>query len=462
MKTSTSTSWTGLDDATAAWLRDAVDGTVTDVRGIAGGGQRKTFFVSVDGKETRHEYVLQATSSGGPYDGKGITSLAREAALFRMLHTTDAAAITPRLVAVHPDATAILTERAPGGSEFDALDDPSQKKALLEDFVSALVRLHAVDAREAREVGFSPLDGPTGAASARVAVWDGMFRHVRRPSPLVRFALRWLRDHAPETAGPHVICHGDVGPGNFLFEGNRVTKLVDWELAHLGDYHDDLGMLSLRAFQLRSMGDLNGMLALYSRLSGRPVDGWKVRYYRAVALILGTVTSLVQLDNAIATERPLIAMPLYLHLVPGLQLWLAEALLDLGGLTPETIPLPGADVDIETLDVALALNGASEALAALGRSGGQAGFPDLVRHLDAVARYGGPVKAAELEDLEQLLGRRPADIQEGRAALDKRLADGKLDEAALLRWSWRSAKRQTLLWPAWRARYEMPLIPIQV
>jgi precorrin-6B methylase 2 len=67
---------------------------------------------------------------------------------------------------------------------------------------------------------------------------------------------------------------------------------------------------------------------------------------------------------------------------------------------------------------------------------------------------------AELDDLELVLGARPVNALAGKASLDAALIAGGLDDRALLRWAWRSAKRQSLLWPAWAERYERRLTPI--
>jgi aminoglycoside phosphotransferase (APT) family kinase protein len=306
------------------WLSGIVDGAVTAVTPIAGGGQRKTHFVDVDGGG-HNGLVLQISSDGGPYHGKGTTSLAREGATFAALATSPAATIAPEIVGVSPDGNAILTIRAPGESDFDGIEDEARRAALTQSFVEALATLHRVDADIFADAGYAPVgDGPD-AARKWVGVWRRLFEDVTRPAPLIRFALQWLDANAPDVDGPIVLCHGDTGPGNFLFEDQKLTKLVDWELSHFGDYHSDLGMLALRGYQLGAMVDLDGALAHYAKVSGRRVDGWKVRYHRALALILGNVTTLSQLDKAVATGQPLVAMPLYLHLAPLLQLWLAEA-----------------------------------------------------------------------------------------------------------------------------------------
>ncbi|MGE0385962.1 MAG: phosphotransferase family protein [Gammaproteobacteria bacterium] len=457
----TDTPVAGLAPAVAAWVSHAAAADIVAVEAIPGGGTRRTALITVRGPDGPRDLVLQESTDAGPYVTRGVTSLKRQAALFQALATTGAAPIVPRLVAVSEDDRLILTGRLAGRSQFESLPAGPQREALNDAFVDALTRLHAVDAAAVDVPGMPRPHAPRDAARNEVRTWARLFTHVRRPAPLVRFALRWLDEHAPECPERPVVCHGDVGPGNFMFDGQAVTGLVDWELSHLGDFHDDLGRMALRACQLQGMGDLNAMLRRYAAASGRRVDPWRVRYYRAVCLVLGAVTSLVQLDCVPAAGGPRIALPLYLHLVPMLQLWLAEALLDLADLAPEEIDLPAPDPDVEALDVADALKEAGASLASLGRAGGDAGFDDLLLHLQADARYGAAVRGAELDDLERLLGERPADVQRGRAALDMRLQAGRLEDRALLAWSWRSARRQSLLWPAWAPRFQTRLAPVE-
>lgn len=59
------------------------------------------------------------------------------------------------------------------------------------------------------------------------------------PYPHLRQALEWLEASRPqeEVVG---LCWGDSKIGNMLFEGERCTGLLDWEMARLGDPVDDL------------------------------------------------------------------------------------------------------------------------------------------------------------------------------------------------------------------------------
>ena len=96
------------------------------------------------------------------------------------------------------------------------------------------------------------------------------------------FSLRWLRDNIPPYDGPPVLVQGDTGPGNFMYLGGRVTAVVDWELAHLGDPMDDIAWLSLRATQ-EPFTDFPTRLREYETLSGNVVDEARVRYYQVMA-----------------------------------------------------------------------------------------------------------------------------------------------------------------------------------
>ncbi len=57
--------------------------------------------------------------------------------------------------------------------------------------------------------------------------------------PILALALKWLEANLPPPVAPRLV-HGDFRLGNLMFEHGRVTGVLDWELAHLGDWHEDL------------------------------------------------------------------------------------------------------------------------------------------------------------------------------------------------------------------------------
>ena len=99
---------------------------------------------------------------------------------------------------------------------------------------------------------------------------------------LARLSLEFLESKVPDFDGEPVLVQGDTGPGNFMYENGRVTAIIDWELAHLGDPMDDVAWLSWRATQ-HSFPDFPARLREYEVLSGITVDDTRVRYYRVNA-----------------------------------------------------------------------------------------------------------------------------------------------------------------------------------
>lgn len=178
---------------------------------------------------------------------------------------------------------------------------------LAPQFVGHLVRIHAFDWRRAALRYFDPpAAGTTQAALRQVNWWMRVWEDdLVEPDPLVTLTARWLREHAPVCAQP-VVVHGDYRIGNFLFvePGGEFSGVLDWELAHLGDYHEDLAWCLQRLFS--TPGDdgrplacgllpREEFLAAYVAAGGRPVDPATLRYYE----ILGAWKCIV-INNATA------------------------------------------------------------------------------------------------------------------------------------------------------------------
>jgi aminoglycoside phosphotransferase (APT) family kinase protein len=66
-------------------------------------------------------------------------------------------------------------------------------------------------------------------------------------------AFEWLRCHADlYDSSPRALVHGDYGLNNLLIEGDRVTGILDWEHAHIGNPAYDLGYFHPMAAALAS------------------------------------------------------------------------------------------------------------------------------------------------------------------------------------------------------------------
>ncbi|MCH9826404.1 MAG: phosphotransferase family protein [Gammaproteobacteria bacterium] len=180
------------------------------------------------------------------------------------------------------------------------------RNKLAPQFVENMARLHTFDFRQAE---LSAFDIPqTGTENAHWAVnwWDRVWEEdADEEVPLVALASSWLHKHAPAVEQLSVV-HGDFRTGNYLFDESdcRITTWLDWELARIGDRHQDLAWSTSRAFATMAEDGktllVSGLmpepqfLEAYEQASGLSVDRKSLHYYQVfnayamVGMTLGT------------------------------------------------------------------------------------------------------------------------------------------------------------------------------
>jgi len=97
------------------------------------------------------------------------------------------------------------------------------------------------------------------------------------PSPATVGLFSWLIDNVPATAGRPVLLHGDIGFHNFVLDGDRLSAVLDWEFAHLGDPAEDL------AYVRNTVGralDWPAFIAAYRDAGGAEVDEARIRFFQ--------------------------------------------------------------------------------------------------------------------------------------------------------------------------------------
>ena len=97
-----------------------------------------------------------------------------------------------------------------------------------------------------------------------------------------------------------VLAHGDFNPANFLYEGGKVTALIDWENARIGDPREDLGWMTTMDILsntnvMAHPVDEGGFLAYYNQLTGLDITQDEVNYFT----LFGTANIAVPVNAAI-------------------------------------------------------------------------------------------------------------------------------------------------------------------
>lgn len=257
--------------------------------GRAGGDGDAAIPADGDGPQQRREaLIVRLDPDGGLLE----TDRATEFAVLAALARSDLPAPTPRWL----DATgaelgrpALLMVREPGECEYFVLngDRPlDQRVRLARRFCDLLAHVHRLDWR-ALGLGEVLVDPGTHAARHELEQWRAILqRDQLEAHPELELAARWLERHAPVNTAT-VLVHGDYKPGNVLLVDGEPGALLDWELAHLGDPHEDLGWvtqpLRTREHLIPGAWEQEDLFDYYEELSGWRPDRHAIAWWNVLA-----------------------------------------------------------------------------------------------------------------------------------------------------------------------------------
>ncbi|NKI16099.1 phosphotransferase family protein [Spongiibacter sp. KMU-166] len=167
------------------------------------------------------------------------------------------------------------------------------REKLSAQFIDYLAAMHGVPVDFDPEVFHVPDADPKQAARWQVNWWSSVWRDdAIEGSPLMGLAERWLRDHLPDT-DELVVVHADFRTGNYLFDedSQEITTILDWELAHIGDYHEDLAWIICHK-GVTAEGEImaSGLLTpeqlcdCYHRATGRRVNPAHLHFYKVLSV----------------------------------------------------------------------------------------------------------------------------------------------------------------------------------
>jgi aminoglycoside phosphotransferase (APT) family kinase protein len=287
-------------------------GPVTQVRKLKGGLQNNVFLIERAGaslvlrRPPRH---LRPESN---------ETMLREARILKALAGSDVP--HPRLYARCDDVTVTgacfylmepLEGFAPSGPlQGSYASDPAWRRAMGEELVGAAASLGAVDYKAA---GLETLGKPDNWHERQVARWRKQLEGYREipnytGAELPQFDRvgHWLSDNLPGEKRIGIM-HGDLQFPNVMFslKAPRISGVIDWELATLGDPLIDLGWILTSWWE---EGDPEGkkplvqpwdgflpraeLVRLYGEISGRDMSAmpwfFTLACYKLACLLEGT------------------------------------------------------------------------------------------------------------------------------------------------------------------------------
>ncbi len=413
------------------WIAGATGSPAVELRRRPGGGRHQAWDVTLtaaDGTTARHFLRADAAAPGAHES----YTLWREAEIYAAL--ADAGLPVPEILAVHPDHPAVLMAYADGTARFGGLA-PEAQTVILDDLVAALVAMHGLDVTTMKLPSLLPARSVADHVRAELDEWEGRLDQSGQAEPFLRACFAWLRAHVPDVDGPPSIVQGDTGPGNLLHDGEHLTALLDFELAHLGDPMEDLAWIGTRNAQ-EPVPDFDALLDAYARAGGT-VDVARIRYHFVLAELRIAVLSIERADHAPTADADIGSGLIYGTLHTRLT---AEALAAVTGTplpdappddTVDTDATPYFDAVLEQLRTVV-VPAVEDAFAAQRAKSAAR----VLKYLREVERAGDAPTVAELDELERVLGARPTSVSDGRRRLDAEVVAGRVGAVDLLPYAW--------------------------
>ena len=180
------------------------------------------------------------------------------------------------------------------------------REKIADQFVRHLATLHSIPLETLSTlVSFEmPKVGSNDAVIKQLNWWRRVWEEDKSEDiPLLDVAYHWLLDNAPAIERPSLV-HGDYRSGNFLFDESacNITAFLDWELALIGDRHQDLAWSTYKLFGQIDEDNKTflacGLLpeeeffACYETYSGLKVDRSRLHYYRILCNFMSVIHSL--------------------------------------------------------------------------------------------------------------------------------------------------------------------------
>ena len=204
---------------------------------------------------------------------------AGEAALIRAAHGCGVTApeVLVELASADGLGSGFIMRALPGTPDPAVILADTEPARLLDDLARELAAIHAVPT--------ASLPAPPMDTAAALAELKTRFIAYGGDRPVLALALRWLEANLPAPTEPRLV-HGDFRLGNLLVEQGRLTGVLDWELAHLGDFHEDLAYGCMTVWRFArpdrpafGLGTIEALVAAYTAHGGAPVDPARLRFW---------------------------------------------------------------------------------------------------------------------------------------------------------------------------------------
>lgn len=278
-----------MTGAMAAGIRE-----IAGLKALSGGASRETWSADVitdDGQLVPvivRRHPPSAMSVSIMYEARALRAAAARGVPVPAVYvaTDDPAVLGAPALIMQRIAGETLPRRILRDGEFAAA-----RSVLTSQCGSALAAIHRIPAASVPGVAGRP--APLDRVAATLAGTGGAY-------PALDAALGWLRSHEPPGPPQPIVLHGDFRLGNLLVDAAGLCGVLDWELLHLGDPHEDLAWLCAKTWRFGGPGVVGGfghrddLLAAYAGAGGMPIDEDTLRWWDVLSTLKWAVMCIEQ------------------------------------------------------------------------------------------------------------------------------------------------------------------------
>lgn len=365
----------------------------------------------------------------------------------------------PHAYGLCSDPPGLVLERLPGRFNLATAKDDRHRRAVLDEYLVQLARIHSIPIEEFEAIGFDRPRSSEQSCFGETRRFERDYRAARqragdpRPEPMIEFQLAWCKRNVPRDRQEFSFLVCDAG--QFMFDDDGLTGVIDFELGYIGDYAADLAALRTRDLS-EPIGELGRAMRRYGEISGREIDLRAIDYHTIRFALLNPLS----LASVLARPTRDANYVQYLgwsvcYGRAGLEVMARYAGVELDPpRLPEAAPSRRTVAHAHLIDLLDPARIAAPGSAGDDPAAGERAYDfdrmqRIAVYLDRSDRYGAALEADDLADVARLLGPSsapPVSWQEADARLERLVAEsGPERDAELIRYFHRRLSREEFL-----------------
>ena len=391
------------------WVEENMGGRVTHVDPQA--RWRPVWFLEVEREGPDGVEKLELCVRGDRLDCRHGFSLENEMKLQTLLH--EHGIPVAKVYGWCDDPRAYVMDRIDGVEHFQQTDDATRDQ-VMQHYMEILADIHRLDPAPFIAAGLLRADSPAESGRIGIDTYEAAYRDVKkRPDPFLEFCLGWIKRNPVGGDVRETVIVWDSG--QLMHKNGRVEAVIDLEIGHIGDPMMDLAGFRMRTSVL-GFGDFEKLYEHYAAHGGQAVDRRAIQYHH----FCFTLSNQLAFHDALAEPPPGSDYMTNMQWCAETNIYAMEALGEILEIDLEEVPTPQSRVSTGAVAQGHLVNWLRNFDAPDDYTQHQFRiFFRVARHLARTDEIGAAVDEANLDDLEDLLGMRPATWQEGDAALER-------------------------------------------